>query len=216
MTHPRIKALAERVGAEFRILDSAQPLSTHYRIMDLHALFDTYERILHIDSDIIVIKGCPDPFKVVPEDCIGTVYEDKGSRADDRHMRIGEIQKRFGEVGWKTGYLNTGFIMASRMHKEIFTPINEEEFWDAWGWDDVHLGYQIHKMGFKVFELPWQWNAMSMFFEPWNGGLEHRPDKHTAELFMVHHAGCGSSDEGIKKKYLELKRDIELFERLGK
>jgi len=210
LTHPRIKRLAEKCGADFCILDSEQPLSTHYRILDLYDLFEKYDRILHLDSDMIVLNRCPDPFKEVPEDKIGTIYEDLGSRSDDRHLRIQEIQHQFGTVGWTDGYINTGFFMTSKMHRDMFRPI-DGQFWQGFGWDDVHLGYQIHRLGFQVYEMHWKWNAMGMFFEDWNG----RPDKFTFGVNIMHYAGHGSTKEGIAKKAEEIRRDLQRFEKNG-
>ena len=86
-THPIIKDFAKKWGAEFMVLDHVSDCNVgdgkyHYRIMKLHELLLKYDRIIHIDSDVVINKTCPNLFDVVPEDCVGTVYEDMGSRKD--------------------------------------------------------------------------------------------------------------------------------------
>jgi len=62
-------------------------------------LLGFYDRVLSIDSDIIINKDCKNPFTVIPEDMIGSVYEDVGSRQKARRKVIRDIQDRFGNIG---------------------------------------------------------------------------------------------------------------------
>lgn len=187
LTHPIIKHFAEEWGADFKVLDHVSECTvgdgiTHYRIMDLYELLDEYDRILQLDSDIVINKTCPNLFDIVPEDCIGTIYEDVGSRAVYRRNTIKEAQMQWEYIGWKEGYINTGVFMVSKCHKPIFQKVNGE-YWTGFGFDDVLLGYQIVKQGMKVHELPFQYNHMTMFSEPWNGSA-NKFDSH-----IIHYAG---------------------------
>ena len=130
------------------------------------------------------MPSCPNLFEVVPSTEIGSIYEDRGSRLAARRQSIFEVQRRWGDVGWSTGYINTGVFVVSRMHKEIFQPVNGEH-WTGFGVDDVHLGWQIRRLHFHVCELPYQFNHMSMFSEAWNGS----PDKFKSHI--IHYAGKG-------------------------
>lgn len=198
LTHPQIKAYAEKLGADFLVLSSENDFDhpdpkeklngKHaYRIFDQYDLFDEYDRILQVDSDMLISDDCPNIFEEVPYDSIGTVYEDKGSRRPHRHQCIYQIQTRFGDVGWREGYINTGFFVASKIHKDIFTKI-EEKYYDGFGYDDAHLGYLIHKYNFKVHELHFKWNHMTMFSEPWAGS----PNRF--DSYVIHYAGAGIFD----------------------
>jgi len=184
LTHPLLKSYAERCGADFKVIEDCKGLHKHYRIMQFYDLFEEYDSILSVDTDILISNKCPNIFEVVPENHIASIYEDVGSRQEDRRKRITLVQKQFGDVGWKTGYINTGFALFPKSSREIFKPVSEENLWLGLGFDDVYLGYQIHKMNIPIYELPIEYNFMSMFTENWCG-------KSRADAFVTHYAGQG-------------------------
>jgi len=206
-TFPIIKKYCEFVGADFKILDHVSECKKgngvyHYRIMKIKELLDDYDRVFHIDADILINKNCPNIFDEVPVDHIGTIYEDKGSRTSARHILIKMIQERYGNIGWKSGYINTGVFVVSKEHKDIFEKINNE-FWEVEGQDDVHLGYNINKLGYKVHELSYKWNHMTMFSEPWN----KRANRFNS--YMIHYAGVGCFD--TYPKINQIKKDFDIL-----
>ena len=180
ITHPILKRYAKKCGAEFKILSDSKGLHPHYRILQLYELFKVYDRILCIDSDVLIMKSCPNIFKLVPIEKIGCIYEDKGSRQEDRRNRIAKIQREREDIGWETGYINTGVIVFSRLHRDIFK--NENLYLDL-GYDDVLLGYKLNKQGYEIHELPFTFNHMSMHSEDWN--------KHASRFdsYIIHFAG---------------------------
>ena len=116
-THPILRMFAERWGAEFRILDTSLGANGIWRILELYNMFEDYDRIFHIDSDVIINKNCPNIFDIVPYDTIGLVFEDKGSRLEDRRLRIIKIRQRLrGDRHWISGYFNMGVFLASKIH----------------------------------------------------------------------------------------------------
>ena len=205
LVHPIFKRYADSCGADFAILDetlNCKQASTgigdglwHFRIMVHHDLHEEYDRILHLDSDILLTPNCPNLFDFIPVDSIGTVHEDIGSRKPQRQQCMLMAQAQFGQIGWTDDYINTGVFMTSRQHREIFQPINGEYFTN-WGTDDVHIGYQIKKQAHKVFSLPYQYNHMTMFSEPWNNSPS-RFDSH-----IIHYAGRGVFEEGVAQNKL--------------
>lgn len=186
LTHPFIKRYADKCGADFMVLDHETDCPGdgrwHFRILKCHDLFDKYDRILSIDTDAIVKYDCLNVFDVVPFNMIGTVFEDVGTREKDRRERILEIQKIFGDIGWRRGYINTGFFLTSSCHRDIFTKINDR-YYEGWGSDDLHLMYNIRRMCFNIYQLPWKFNGMSMFFEDWNVGAREE------DAYVLHFAG---------------------------
>ena len=202
ITHPVLQNYAEKCKADFIVLGDQGEPHYHYRILQLYKLFDKYDRIISMDSDILIKDDCPNLFNVVPEEMIGSVLEDKGSRLIDRRERIQKIQMRFGDVGWKTGYINTGVAVFSKEHKDIF---KRRQLWFDNGYDDVYLGYWINKLGFKISELPFQFNHMRCFSEDWNGN----PDRFNS--YIIHYAGGGFDKS---KQLTEIKNDYgKLYER---
>ena len=205
ITHPIMKKYAEWVGADFMMLDHKSECEHeegkwHYRILKHYDLFNEYDRILSLDSDVVITPRCPDIFKTVDFENIGTVYEDKGSRQSARRNTISEVQDYFGNINWHEGYINTGVFLTSNIHKDIFKKINNE-FWEGWGFDDIHLGYNIHKNNFKVQELDFKWNHMTMFSETWN----ELPDRFFS--YMIHYAGYGIFEPNVNSRIEQIKND---------
>ncbi len=188
VTHDILKDYAKQWDCDFVILgdeieDTGDYEKNHYRILEVEKYFDTYERILVIDSDIIIMPGTPNPFELVDWRYIGSIFEDKGSREVARRQTIQDIQQQFGGVGWVDGYINTGFFICSRKHRTIFRKINDRHLWTGFGYDDALIGYNIRLLGFHVQELEYKWNHTAMFSEPWNNNANR------FDSYIIHYAG---------------------------
>lgn len=205
LTHPIIKTFAEKWDADFLVLDKDADCDVpmgkiHYRIMELYNLLDKYDRIVQLDSDILIMPTCPNLFELVPYNEIGAIFEDIGSRRANRRNRIMKVQFEWGMIGWKQRYINTGVFVVSRPHKEIFRKF-EGQYWTHLGFDCIHLSYQIHRLGLKVFELSYKFNHMSMFSEPWHGS----PSRFGS--YIIHYAGAGAFPDKGNRTRVELIRD---------
>lgn len=208
-TLPILKMYAKKWGAEFKILDKAYG-SVFWRLTSFHELLDQYDRILHIDADIVIAKTCPNIFDVVPYDTIGLVFEDKGSRLQNRRARIAHIKSIYGgNEDWFAGYFNEGVFIVSCPHKEIFTKINGKLWGENFksfepGRSQTHFGYQIMKQGHKYIDLGFKFNHMSMFSEPWNGS----PSRFSSHI--IHYAGQANfPDKGNGTRTELIKDDIK-------
>jgi len=207
ITLPIIKKYANFCNADLKILSGTPPVWTddkkpHYRILKNYQLLDDYDRILCLDADMLINKNCPNIFEVVPENKIGSIYEDVGSRAHDRRMKILNLQQHWGDVGWRSGYTNAGTFIFSRKHKNIFLPHNRE-FFLGWGSADLHLSYNIHKYKYEIHELGYEWNHMTMFSESWNGNADRFKSN------IIHYAGRGVFDDGVKNKLEQIIKDFK-------
>jgi lipopolysaccharide biosynthesis glycosyltransferase len=193
---------AEKWGAEFKVLGTSAGLNMMWRVLQFFDIFKDYDRIFHVDSDIIINKTCPNIFEMVPTDTIGLVFEDKGSRLRNRRERIEQIKKYFGgNEHWVSGYFNMGVFLASKMHRDMFTKI-DGRLWSAErGLEQTHLGYQMMTLGYKYIDLGYKFNHMSMFSEPWNGNAS-RFDSH-----ILHYAGGAKFPDKGKRSRTELMVD---------
>lgn len=207
LTHPILEVCAEEWDADFIVLDQDAPMSPHYRILGCKEMFEAYDRILCIDTDVIVRPGTPNPFELIDAECIGCVFEDVGTRQANRRARMQSAQFRFGNIGWEHGYPNTGFIMMSKCHADagLLDEI-DGRLWNGLGYDDVHLGYQMKRLNLPVVDLPYIWNHMTMFSEKWNG----KPSRF--DSYIIHYAGqgifnkrqCRTRMQQIRKDYEQL------------
>ena len=203
-THPIIMEYAKKCNADFMILDESAPAEgddnkAAYRIMQQYDLHDHYDRILCMDSDIIINPHAPNIFELVPDDKIGSILEDTvlDDRIADRREAIKNVQKYWKDIGWEENYIQTGVILTSSTHKDIFQPV-DGEYWSGRGSDDIHIGYQIHRLGHSLFELPFQYNHTGLYSEP-RGGSHDR-----AKSYFVHYAGGSGCKELLVQDCIKL------------
>jgi hypothetical protein len=206
LTHPHIAKYAYLCGADFIVYDFNPVVLTsdnrpHYRILRGKDDLLIYNRILFIDTDVIISRDCPNIFEEVPYNCIGSVFEDVGTRRIDRRGKIAAMQEKWGDVGWKTGYTNAGVFVVSDCHRGIFDS-HDGEYWLEWGSADLHMSYMAHKHGYKFHELSYQWNHMTMFSEEWNGC------KNRFDSYIIHYAGAGIFDCRYKNRYDQMRADM--------
>ena len=197
IAHPNLKWYAKKCGADFKILSDSKDLHPHWRILFIKELFEQYDRITVIDSDVLILSNTPSIFEEVEESHIGSIYEDVGSRMQDRQRRIQKANKRYGNVGWHEGYINTGVCIFSKQHSKLFE-YEKQDLYEDLGYDDVYLGHKIHKFNYQIHELSYKWNHMSMFSE---AGGPSRFDS-----YIIHYAGnghipCLDRTEQIKQDY---------------
>ena len=199
LTIPLIKQYAIKYNADFYIISSRPPILTdddswHFRVMELFKLLNNYDRILLLDCDLIIKKDCPNLFEIVPEDSIGSVIEDNfGWRKEERRMYIRKMQEQFGDLGWKEGHINDSVFVVSKIHQSIFQPINGKYYTGPYS-DDIHLGWQIHKQKFKIFELDPKFNMMRCF---WENGYNR------LDGYIIHYAGFP-----LEKRYKMIVNDL--------
>ena len=207
LTHPVMRKYAEKCKADFIVMcgpapftvphHPGQPVQTHYyRVAKIRDMLECYDRILHLDTDMIINKDCPDIFEIVPEDMIGGVNEDVGNRKVARTHLIAAIQQTLGDIGWKSGYINEGTFLVSNQHKDIFLP-HEEKYWVGWASSQSHMSFNINKLGFSVYDLGYKWNHMTMFSEPWNDNADRFKSN------IIHYAGKGVFEQGTVKDRME-------------
>ena len=213
LTFPIIRYFAKRWDAEFKVLGRwADELAcpdpkgkAFYRLFRCYELLEEYPRILHLDADMVINPHCPNPFDEFLEDKIAVLYEDKGSRLADRRNRIKKAQELFGHINHEKNYINTGFLLFSKAHKELFKP-HEGKYYCDLGFDDAFYSYQIHKLQLPIHEIHYNWNHMSMFSEPWNGS----PSRFKS--YIIHYAGQGLfPDRGNRSRIELIEDDIKII-----
>lgn len=207
ITHPVIKKYAKKCKADFDILSDCKGLHKHYRILQLYDLFEDYDRIMVIDSDVLIKKSCPNLFDEVGKAYVASVFEDVGTRKADRHGRIQKANAKYGDRGWSVGYINTGVALFSKEHRDLFQvePTWDELYMDL-GFDDVFLGWRIHANGYPFYKLDPKYNFMSMWCEdPFNMSL--------SDAQIIHFAGMGHWP--IVRKDLQIERLYNLMKHYG-
>jgi lipopolysaccharide biosynthesis glycosyltransferase len=211
LTHPVLRNYAKKCNADFNVTtgpsDEPHP-KYHYRSHKIYPMFDDYDRILHIDSDILVKDNCPNLFDMVPSDKVGVLFEDIGSRQENRRQRMKHIQAEREDIGWNKGYTNSGVLMLSNMHREIFNPdLHEYPLWEKDGTAELENGYRLKMLGFEVYELDYTFNHMSMFSEAWNNYASR------FESYIIHYAGGGFYR--FMPQWKQIKQDLVILTKYG-
>lgn len=164
-------------------------------------VLNEYQRVLRLDTDVLISPAAPDIFAAVPQECIGAVFEDCGGRKEQRHSQMEITAKSFGETAWGSRrYFNSGVLVASRMHQNAFVLTKEDRRiiceGNLGGCKEQNLcNWKVRCSAHKIQQLDYRYNHISMFSERWNG------HPHRMGSFFIHHAGSQ------KRKQQRLRRD---------
>ncbi len=161
---PIFKDYAERIGADYHHITGScnpeYPMNEKYRI---YPYFDFYDRLMYLDADIILTPDCPSLFDVVPEFCIG-MYDDMPDtdRVYDHHWQDVECELLCDSQGWPRTYLkaimNTGVIVASKMHKGMFEP-PPKPYPNSFCMEQTYINFKILENQYKVCKLDKKYNC---------------------------------------------------------
>lgn len=179
LTHPSIKAYAERIGADFIILNESQKAMSHpdWEKFQIFDLLSKYRRIAYLDTDLIVREDCPDLFKMVPEDHIGAFNEAPFTLGRVESLR--EVMRQYGMQPQITNkYFNMGvFVISENNQYLLVRPEKEFNSFFAQG----YLNALLLRYGAKMFELPYTMNRMCCM-DQLTG-----EDRHASHI--IHYAG---------------------------
>jgi lipopolysaccharide biosynthesis glycosyltransferase len=206
------KSYSQRVNADLIVIDTPQ-LESKYKLYtqspypyirfeknQIYDLFDTYDRILRLDSDTLIKKDCPNYFDLDSSNLYVT-REDVGSRKDNRLKRIRNIKKQLGEVeGWNDFYFNSGVLLASKLHKEAFN-LNNIDLTKVSGnmQEQSVLNWLSFYNKFNLVDLGPTFNFLDFF--------EKDKVAFKKNSYIIHYAGMTYQD-----KLTELKNDIIKFD----
>lgn len=180
LTHPTIKAYADKIGADFvvikdRLISQTTP---HWEKFQIYHMLSHYKRIIYLDTDIIVRDDCPNLFEVVPENKLGVFNE--GPFTDRRGaMQLAAEQYQTKLDDWDGVYFNSGVMVVSRQQRDIFVKPSEEIFNF---YEQSYLNLRAHKLRIELHKLNYNFNRMSC--------MDSVTGMHRLASYIVHYAGC--------------------------
>lgn len=185
LTHSSIRAYANKIGAEFMVISEKRIATTtaHWEKFQIFDLLNKYERILYIDSDVIIRSDCPNLFDIVPSNKLGMFNE--ANFTDRSRELIIDCCKQYGVTlpGWDGRYFNSGVMVISRTHKYLFQK-PELEYYSFY--EQTYLNMKISEMVFRgsleIHELEYRYNRMTCL-DRYTGETRHAS-------FIIHYAGC--------------------------
>jgi len=195
-THPLMERYAAKVNAEFIVISEPiialkTGLPTKYEKFQLYDLFEIYDRILFVDTDIVILPNAPDVFNVVDPEHFGAVSEESFSGAS-LEKRV--TQEQLGELDWIRPYINSGVMVIPKSARDLFD-YNRTTLihWAVGDFrknhptllnDQPYLSYHINKLHIKFQELSYRFNhtrampnshkRFTSFFIHYSGGSGHR------------------------------------------
>lgn len=198
-THPLMEAYAKRIGAEFVVLEGIGDHEIpHYRKLDMKELFEKYDRILYVDTDILIRADAPNLFDIVPEEKIGAFNE---GQFVERAINFYAYMKQVGfSSKWNGKYYNTGVLVVSKAHADLFSaPPKEDDNFKEQSYLNVML---IHK-NYPIKDLSYRFNRMYC--------MDHLTGEERFDSYFMHYAGVNlqmKEDEQIAL----MKKDLKVWE----
>jgi len=202
-SRPLFKQYAEKVGAELVIIPTRSinhPICPMLEKYQLYNVLENYDRVAFFDTDILIAPKTPDLFKIVPFEKIGAVYDCRDNNEHNRNhdADVKGFQARFGDVGWKDGYINSGVIVLSNIHRPVYQydprlhEINRRAFLEQ-----GFTNYNIKKNKFQIHKLDRNFNRIAF------GGKEQEYYQDGKLADIVHFAGRVDK-KGLMEKFFHI------------
>lgn len=179
ITHPMIKNYADKIGADFICLTETKFPLPHYAKFQIGKLLEKYDRVLYLDSDILVSPQTPNIFEVVPENKIGMLDESPLGYHNEFRSFLQQYGPQFlGEWERHRKCYNAGVIVCSKRHKQIF---ELPKVFPNHHFEQSYLNLRLLEEKTEIFSLPYQYNRMIY--------LDLVIPEHRLKSYIIHYAG---------------------------
>jgi hypothetical protein len=195
ITLPSQRYYAERLGADFVVLDRRVYPHPHYDKWQIADLLACYDRVLYLDADLIVRPDCPDLFVTVPPEYVG---------GENELLSFPRVAQELARFCQRLGigplpcpfYLNAGLFLASARHRHLFRPPEAVPADLPWP-EQSHFNARLIGERCPVCFLPPAFND------------RHRRGDYLRRSFVLHYS-CMSNRERIDA----IQRDLDGWDRL--
>lgn len=212
-TIPTIESYAYKTNSDFIKLETEviNFYDLHYEKFYIIELLKKYERVLHLDADIIVTPHARNIFEEYPD--INTVYayNENDTGAMDRDSFVEDIMLydlNWRKINGKYIYFNAGVVLISDPYKNIFDNYKEGvAYWDR----SKGLASQT-LMNYFVVKNKVPFHSISYSFNRMNLGKEDKESiRYKADF--IHYAGNDtfgndSKIETIRNDYNRLYKKV--------
>lgn len=168
----------------------------------VYDLFETYDKVLRLDVDIVINPYAPNYFEL--EDYFFYMTEEE----PDRSYEIKNIKRELGEVkGWSKTYFNSGVVLASKWHKEVFN-ISDIDFNLELGMfkEQSVLNWKVRKLNIPTKDLGRSFNFIN------DGSPAFTNDKIRRKANIIHYTiPILQTKKGSLRKIDSMKEDINYF-----
>ena len=208
LTHPTIEAYAKKIGAIFIVIRDriyGDEIPTGYEKLRLKNYLEEYDRIIYVDTDLIIRPDTPNLFEFLPEGMFCAFNE--GAWIPDRLKSLGQAVKEFGlsTPEFKNQYYNTGVMVFEKKHSKLF--IEPPAFINHF-YEQSFLNIMIARERPEIRELPHIYNRMS-HFDQIKGTVDYRH-----ENYIIHYAG-NIVNYGLDETLKLIENDLKEWGRLS-
>ncbi len=189
VTYPTLRSYARRIGADFvpfetRRQPAERVVFEKLQIRDL--LLGSYDRVLWLDSDIIVRSDAESLFDLVPQGTFGAWDEAPSSFLFDeisrrQHNDYAKILRdtcaclRLPETAWDGKWFCTGVFVVDRTHLQLLQ--EPSQYPPGWLGEQNYLNAMVQVLKLPVTVLESDYHLMFMSKKP------------RLEAYIVHYAG---------------------------
>jgi lipopolysaccharide biosynthesis glycosyltransferase len=189
LSHQTFKQYANKHNLSLEIIDSGE---TYFAKMKLYNLLEKYDRLLFIDTDTIIRNDCPNLFEIVPENKFGAFDEHNMANSKEK-----EIHKKFMSEASKFytlpidnfKFFNTGVMVISQIHKQIFQ--KTEKYLNLDYYDQLLINLRLGYLNIDTQDIGYQFNRMPY--------VEDRVSGTRLDCYIIHYAGVPECYEVMKQ-----------------
>ena len=209
-THPTIEKYANRIGADFIVVKETQCSTPHWeKFLAIYNYLNKYERILYLDTDVIVREDCPNLFQIIPSNQLALFNELPFT--SQRNQSLFEACKEYGITlpRWNGKYYNTGVMLIPRHFKQLFKKPEKEVFnFYEQGYFNAYIAKYLERAGneYVIFELSYKFNRMTC--------MDQFTGEERFDSYIIHYAGYPSLEfvlALIKKDLERWKYDYPIY-----
>ena len=187
-THPSLKAYADKIDAEFVVIDDTSTSLPHWKKFEIFNLLKDYKRIIYIDTDIIIREDTPNLFDLIPENKLGIFNEGRFTPRWESLKEACMSYKEDIDKKWDGAYYNTGVMVISRQQKELFKM--PKEVHDAGMFEQPYLNLRIINDKVSVEELDYHYNRMTI--------MDDLTGEPRYASYIIHYAGAPNQYDMIR------------------
>lgn len=167
ISHPFFQRYCDAYDLAFVSID--RPViagAPHFQKLACFDLLGVYERLVFVDTDVLIAPDAPNIFDIAPPTSFGAYLVSAHTPMHD--PAIGRIQQELGPLGWERRYFNSGVMVASRQHRAVFDPRDPDlATWvavcadlpeHATFSDQTYLNYKVIQSGDDIFDIGYAFN----------------------------------------------------------
>jgi len=208
-TLPLMKRYAENHGFDFIVIDKRKNLEIpiHFERFQLKEMLTSYDRILYLDSDIIIKKNTPNVFNYVSSKCLGCVSEYTGNILRKKQIEFIELnifcQRKNITIPDHISYFNAGMLVLSKCHNCMFGICSKDDIYffnhESKLLDQTWLNFYVIQNKIKIQILDNRFNSTNWVYNK----KHHIPLLNIEEDYIWHFVGSKRSKYDSIKRFYE-------------